>query len=108
MVPTPGEIVHRFGIKNVPPHKSRGHAQMVADQKVHRFPAKGIQAQALENALHGFQAAFHVALDGHALPDVVKQQRKIEQFRMFQSGENIPEPAVQFAARFEAGADFRW
>ena len=72
---------------------------MVADQKIHRFPAEGIQAQALENAFHRFQAAFHVTLDGHAFPDVVKQQRKIEQFRVFQRGENVAEPAIQFAAR---------
>ena len=48
----------------------------LAIKKVHRFPAEGIQAQALENALHRFQAAFHMALVGHAFADVVKQQAK--------------------------------
>ena len=37
---SPGKIVHGLGIKNVPPHQRRGHSQMVADQKIHRFPAR--------------------------------------------------------------------
>ena len=110
MVPTDlGEIVHRLGVKNVPAQKCRGHSQMAADQKVYRVPARGIEAQSLENAFHRLQAAFHVALDGHAFPDVVKQQRKIQQFGMFHGGENIAEPAIQVAAALrQAGANFRW
>ena len=86
------------GSKDVPSHQRRGHSQMAADQKVHGVPAKGIEAQPLEDALHRFQAAIHMALDGHAFPNVVKQQRKIQQFGMFQSGKNVAESALQFAA----------
>ena len=69
------KIVHRFRIENVAPQQRGGHAQMVGDQEGHRLAAEGIEVQPLEHALHRFQAAVHVALVGHALADVVKQQR---------------------------------
>jgi len=45
-----------------------------------------------------------MALDRHALAHVVEQQRKVEEFRVFDAVENVHE----FAARFAGAAESLW